>query len=111
MLHRMNLHPKPFGMIRSGKKTVELRLYDEKRRMITPGDQIEFFCEGESVLTEVLALHRFASFKELYAVLPLEKCGYAGSELACSSPEDMNIYYAPEQQAQYGVVGIELKLI
>ena len=30
--HIMNLKPSPLGMIRKGKKTIELRLYDEKRK-------------------------------------------------------------------------------
>ena len=32
MTHTMNLDPAPFTMIESGKKTIELRLYDEKMR-------------------------------------------------------------------------------
>lgn len=32
--HIMKLKPSPFEMIRSGKKTIELRLYDEKRKSI-----------------------------------------------------------------------------
>jgi len=107
----MNLRPEPFEKIRSGQKTIELRLYDEKRRLIVPGDLIRFSCEGENILTEVLILHRFSSFEELYASLPLEKCGYTACELTTASPSDMELYYTPEQQARYGVVGIELKLI
>ena len=38
----MKLHPAPFEMIKSGKKTIELRLYDEKRRKIKVGDEIIF---------------------------------------------------------------------
>ena len=34
MKHYMNLCPEPFEMIRSGKKTIELRLNDEKRKII-----------------------------------------------------------------------------
>ena len=30
----MNLAPSPFEMIKSGEKTIELRLYDEKRRAV-----------------------------------------------------------------------------
>lgn len=37
MKHRMNLHKAPFEMIRSGAKTIELRLYDEKRKKIKAG--------------------------------------------------------------------------
>ena len=42
MIHKMNLNPEPFEMIRNGQKTIELRLNDEKRRMINVGDMIEF---------------------------------------------------------------------
>ena len=38
MEHTMNLNAHPFEMMRSGKKTIELRLYDEKRRKISVGD-------------------------------------------------------------------------
>lgn len=33
--HMMNLNSSPFNMIREGYKTIELRLYDEKRNMIS----------------------------------------------------------------------------
>ncbi|HEY1074482.1 MAG TPA: ASCH domain-containing protein, partial [Patescibacteria group bacterium] len=42
MLHSMRLHPRPFDNIKSGKKTSELRLNDEKRSAIKIGDMIEF---------------------------------------------------------------------
>ena len=57
----------------------------------------------------VTALHRFRNFAELYAALPLDRCGYTPDEVASASPMDMNQYYSPEQQMQYGVVGIELQ--
>ena len=31
MLHEMTLFPRPYASIVSGQKTIELRLYDEKR--------------------------------------------------------------------------------
>lgn len=42
MVHEMKLHESPFKKIKSGKKTVELRLYDDKRRKINIGDKILF---------------------------------------------------------------------
>ena len=42
MKHVMRLHAKPFSMIERGLKTIELRLYDEKRKEIRIGDEIEF---------------------------------------------------------------------
>ena len=42
MLHEMTLFPRPYASIASGQKTIELRLYDEKRQSIHIGDQIRF---------------------------------------------------------------------
>lgn len=106
--HTMRLRREPFEKIAAGRKTVELRLYDEKRQQIRVGDRIRFTCEGAEVLTEVLGLYRFASFGELYAALPLTDFGYAEGETA--SPKDMEAYYSPAEQAAYGVVGIKIRL-
>lgn len=114
MTHYMNLHPQPFSMIADQVKTIELRLCDEKRKKIQVGDTIIFRNTQEperELKVVVTALHVFASFAELYEVLPLEKCGYLPEELSTASPEDMNMYYSDEQQQKYGVLGIELRLI
>lgn len=111
-LHRMKLAPAPFELIKSGKKTVELRLYDEKRKELRAGDIIEFTNThtGETLTTMVLKLHIFGNFEELYRTLPLLNCGYTEENVTCATPHDMEKYYSPEQQKQYGVVGIELCL-
>lgn len=111
MTHYMNLHHGPFACIQSGQKTFELRLYDEKRRLIQVGDTLVFTNADDTAQTctvVVKALHLFPDFAALYAALPLEKCGYLPDEVATASPEDMNVYYSAEQQANYGVVGIEI---
>lgn len=113
MNHFMQLHPEPFMMIKKGEKTIELRLYDEKRRMINVGNSITFTNtdSGEQLVAEVLALYRFDSFKELYIHLPLLKCGYTADDLSGADPADMDAYYSREEQKEYGVVGIELAVI
>lgn len=40
MKHYMHFKEKPFQSIWEGNKTIELRLYDEKRRAVKVGDQI-----------------------------------------------------------------------
>ena len=40
----MKLDKEPFEKIKSGEKTIELSLYDEKRRKIREGDIIVFIC-------------------------------------------------------------------
>ena len=42
MTHSMQLQPSPFKMIRDGTKTIELRLFEEKRKIIRIGDTISF---------------------------------------------------------------------
>ena len=42
MKHFMHLKAEPFDLIWNGQKTIELRLYDEKRRSVSVGDLIEF---------------------------------------------------------------------
>ena len=41
MRHSMKLKPEPFYAMKSGYKTVELRLLDEKRSVVKVGDEIE----------------------------------------------------------------------
>lgn len=109
-LHNMKLHVDPFEKIKSGAKTIELRLYDEKRQQIKAGDTIVFSntATGETLTKTVRQLHIFPSFQELYTALPLLKCGYTPEDVDTASPQDMAQYYSPEEQKQYGVVGIEL---
>lgn len=69
MIHHMKLKPIPFHQMKGGAKTIELRLYDPKRQQIKIGDQIEFTNtqdKTEKFRVKVNALHRFASFSELY---------------------------------------------
>ena len=112
-IHKFTLHPEPFSLIADGKKTVEMRLYDEKRRRVKIGDVIKF-TERDSrdeLFAEVIALHVFDSFKTLYANLSLQKCGYTEENISTASPSDMDIYDSSDEQNSYGVVGIEIKLL
>ena len=109
-MHDMKLHRAPFEMIRSGEKTIELRLYDEKRQKIKEGDVITFTNTygGEQIRATVKKLHVFNNFDELYKALPLLQCGYTREDVDSASPSDMEEYYSKEEQNKYGVVGIEL---
>lgn len=114
MKHTMRLNARPFEMIKNGNKTIELRLYDEKRRAIAVGDEIEFIHtidDRQRLYCTVLAMHVFPSFQKLYNTLPLLKCGYTKSDVGSASYTDMEEYYTPQQQKAYGVVGIEISVI
>ena len=111
-VHRMNLQSGPYEMIKSGRKTIELRLWDEKRRKIKAGDEIVFTenATGEQLRTTVLKLHRFDNFEKLYKALPLMQCGYTEETIDQAKPSDMEKYYSSEEQKTYSVVGIEIVL-
>ena len=113
MRHEMSLRPGPFAKIADGSKRYELRLLDEKRRLISVGDTITFTCTADerTVHVRVEALLPFASFAELYAALPLTECGYTEESAKTAHPRDMEAYYPPEKQAQYGVLAIRVARI
>lgn len=111
--HIMNLTPSPLKKIRDGKKTIELRLYDEKRKNISVGDTIIFINTEDphdTLAVIVKELFVFGSFAELYDNLPLLKCGYTEDNVDKASPDDMEKFYPKERQSLYGVVGIEIEL-
>lgn len=112
--HVMNLTPAPMQEIRTGNKTIELRLNDEKRKQISVGDTIKFINTKDSndtLRVKVVDLFLFSSFAELYDNLPLLNCGYNEDNINTASPEDMEMYYSREKQNKYGVVGIEISLL
>ncbi len=110
VIHNMKLNSTPFEMIKNGQKKIELRLFDEKRQQIKVGDKIIFANSAteETLTAEVVKLHIFNNFKELYESLPLLQCGYTVEDVDKAQPEDMEQYYSVEEQRKYGVVGIEL---
>lgn len=110
MKHEMRLHQEPFDLIKKGTKTIEMRLYDEKRRQIKEGDFIIFTNRqtNESINTEVIKLYIYPNFEELYKHFDKISLGYNENETPNS--DDMNIYYPKEKQNKYGVVGIKIKL-
>lgn len=109
MKHEMKLNAEPFFAIQSGRKTVEMRLYDEKRSQIKAGDEIQFIHRdtGEVLVCLVTGLYRYESFAQLYKNHDKASIGYADGESA--HPDDMLAYYSQEDIDRYGVVGIEIQ--
>lgn len=111
MTHYMKLHPEPMKKIISGKKTIEMRLYDEKRKQITKSDVIIFSDLTDNnikITTEVINIYHFSSFYELYSNFDKVSLGYNENEFA--DPLDMEQYYTKENIMKYGVIGIEIIL-
>ena len=107
----LHLNNEPFKSIKSGNKTIEMRLFDEKRRKLKKDNIIEFInrVDEEVLYAKIIDLHIFKNFKELYNNFDKICLGYEINEIA--NPNDMNKYYFIEEQEKYGVVGIVIKLI
>ena len=117
----LRLNKKPFESIKNcektvsvkgGTKTIEMRLYDEKRQQINIGDFIVFKLrdnEEEQIKTVVQDVDVFLNFEELYKNYDKVSLGYKNDEDA--SYKDMEEYYSKEEQAKYGVVAITVELV
>ncbi len=110
MQHYMNLYNNPFEKIKNGTKTVEMRLFDDKRCKINVGDTITFtnISTTEQLHVNVVDVCTFATFEQLYTAFDKVSIGYNPQDVA--NPNDMYEYYTPEQIAQFGVVAICIKL-
>lgn len=109
--HFLTLRPLPYSLIKAHKKTIEMRLYDEKRKLIEVGDILCFenTDSHEMIECEVVGLKRFPSFKEMYEYYDPVEIGYEKD----SHPnyEDMYSYYPKERIEKYGTLAIKIKLL
>lgn len=109
MKHEMKLNDSPFNKIKNGTKTMELRLYDEKRRRLREKDYIEFtnILNEEKLTIQIEELYKFKDFIELYKKIDKCEMGYEKDDEA--KPSDMEKYYSKDEQEKYGVLAIKMK--
>ena len=111
MLHIMKLQLHPFDKIKEGSKTIEVRLFDEKRREIKLGDTIEFRREleqTETVQAEVIGLLNYKTFSDLVNDFPASDFGDENKEILL---ERIYTFYTKEQESEHSVLGIKIKLV
>lgn len=109
-VHKMKLNEVPFNCIKNKTKTIEMRLYDEKRQLLKENDYIEFtnITTQEKILTKIISLNVYSNFQELYSHYDKGAIGYASDEIP--NPSDMEAFYSKEEQSKYGVVAIEIQV-
>jgi ASC-1-like (ASCH) protein len=103
---KLNLHKTHFDLIKSWNKTIESRLFDEKRKKIKIWDEIVFVSREDwsIVKTKVLKLYKSENFLELSKIIDLEK---TWTNTTKSFLESLEIYYSKEKQENFWVIGIE----
>ncbi len=111
MIFEMNLQEQPFHLIEDGRKDIEMRLNDERRRNMHEEDFILFrnVITQKYLFAKIIKIHHFPNFHLLYQSFDKERLGYLKHEEA--KPSDMNLYYPDEKIERYGVLGIEIQVI
>lgn len=108
MIHEMRLDPDIFEEIKDGNKTIEYRLFDEKRRKIKVGDKIEFKKRPdfkEIILVDVLEIYTEKTFENLFRKF------YSDEDKIKESVSYMNRFYPPEKIEEYGAIAIKFSII
>jgi ASC-1-like (ASCH) protein len=108
--HELKLATEPFEAIASGRKTIESRLYDEKRQAIELGDLLVFTNRedpSQNVQAQVCGLLRYTSFDELFTSVDPTKFG--GTDKGWLMRQ-IREFYSEDEERQLGVVAIQFKL-
>lgn len=107
----MGLYGEYFESIKNGKKKVEVRLNDPKRRVMKVGDLIEFIKvphQNETLTVRVTELRSYETFKEMYENICFQDfdCdGWTMEEMIAGTYE----IYTPEQEKEWGTLAITIK--
>jgi ASC-1-like (ASCH) protein len=106
----MHLDNEPFSLIKDGHKIIEVRLNDIKRQSIEVGDIIKFINKktGQNLEVRVVNLLRYPDFDSLFDSCDIHDFGSNNKTL---SLEKMRNYYSKEEEKEYGVLGIKIKLL
>ena len=112
MIHQMALHETYFESIKKGRKKVEVRLNDEKRRKVKVGDLIEFISvpnQDESLTVRVSELRTYNTFEEMYQDIPFKDfdCDDWTMDEMIKGTYDI---YTPEQEKEWGTLAITIEI-
>ena len=107
----MGLYSEYFKAIKEGRKIVEVRLNDKKRRKIKVGDTIEFIKfpeQDETMQVQVIELRTYDTFKKMYEDIPSKDfdCeGWTMEEMIHGTYE----IYSPQLEKKWGTLAITIR--
>ena len=102
-----------FEVVKLGKKNVEVRVNDEKRRRMKIGDEIVFFKRPdniEKIVAKIDKLNVFNNFNELVKEYEMERL-YLDTFTKDDYIKLLGRFYSDDDQEKYGVVAIEFEVI
>jgi ASC-1-like (ASCH) protein len=104
----MKLDQKPFDKIKNGNKTIESRLFDDKRKKIKVEIYIEFKLKDDDsqvIRTNVINLYRFQTFNKLISKFGAKKFGWDKEKNVLA---ELKKFYSDEDEKKFGVLGIKI---
>ena len=113
MEHEMRLQGIYFDKIKAGEKIYEIRLNDEKRKLIKIGDNIVFKKEPdltENLSVKVVDLIAFKSFDEMIKSLGAKDIGFEGKSNE-QVIETYHQFYSVQNEEMYGVLAIKVAVV
>lgn len=105
---KVHLHPDVFEIVKDGKKDIEVRVNDLKRRQLKVGDTLIFLkrpLEDEEVRAKVVALEYYDFFENLVNHYDMERI-YLKEYTKEQYLDEMKRFYTREEQEEFGVVAI-----
>lgn len=101
MKHEMTLFSAPYESTKSGRKHIEVRLNDEKRRKIKIGDIIEFIKlpeKQEKIEVIVEELYPFDNIKQMYDSIAFKEFDCEGWTMEEMIEGTYEIYTSEQEQ-------------
>lgn len=105
---KVHLHSDVFDIVKNGKKDIEVRINDEKRRLLKVGDTLVFLRrpnEDEEIRAKVVGLEYYDCFENLVDHYDMGRI-YLSDYTKEQYLEEMKRFYTMEEQRENGVVAI-----
>lgn len=111
--HTLKLQEEYYNYILNGTKRIEIRLNDEKRKLLSKGDTIRFLKEPlleDNFTTKIIDLIYFENFEQMFETFSIEVLADKSVDKE-NLLTSLNKFYPSEKQKQYGVCCIKLELL
>lgn len=111
MKHQMGLYGEYFNAIKEGRKRIEVRLNDDKRREIKVGDIIEFIevpSQAQILHVQVTDLIVYDTFEKMYKEIPFKDFDCDGWTMKEMIEGTYDIY-TKEQEKEWGALAITIQ--
>ncbi|MBD5391128.1 hypothetical protein HDR67_03900 [bacterium] len=115
----MHLSEEMFLAMKEGTKIVEVRVFDDKRKLVDIGDYIEFHNNNDHIKMRVIDIRIEHTFKEVFErIIDLnntslyytpEQLGFSKESSIDQLVKEMYKYYTKEQEEKYGVIAFTLE--